>query len=373
MKTMDGKEAFEAFLDSQNLAKQNDRDFLYATFLLALDGSKDFQEVTPLLNMGVNPLHLALYLVNEHVFYLQTHRDRGEADLVKDEQYQHFLASVALDKYFTNERLAFRLGNYTNRFMPTMSTLNLYLNFILSMLSRYQQGDPRHTLIIDVMNKGFQMAKCVAELLEGGFETEAFSTWRTLHENECIMAILVRHGQSVVDAYLRHIRYGIAFRGGIPSKEETDEIFLDIKNRMHEVGLKSKDMKRFIEYGWLLGVPNVMEIENFKFNFRDGVEKVAGLSQYSKIYEMSSEIAHSSPLLIYSRKNYFFSITILNLIESFLRLEKYFTSLYMATAGEEIKQSYARMRSLYYGEITVAYQLEKMKFASTYRKKKTTE
>lgn len=367
---MEAKDAFFSFLDSLNLAKDNDREFLFAAFNYAFEGSKDFKDVTPLSSMGVNPVQLALYLVNEHIFYLATHPDRTEEDVIKNEDYIHFLASISLDKYYTNERLAYRVGNLTNRFDPTMSTINLYLNFILGMLSRYQQGDPNHTLIIDVMMKGFQMAKCVADLLEGGFETEAFSTWRTLHENECIVTCLVRYGQPVIEAYLRHIKYGIAFRGGVPSKEETDAIFVDIKARMKEVDLKSKDMKRFIEYGWLLGVPDVMKIEGFKFNFRDGVERVAGLSSYSKVYEMSSEIAHSSPLLIYSRKNYFFSVTILNLYESFFRLEKFFSSLYMATTGEEEKQSYARMRALYYGEILAAYELEKSKFMAQNRQNK---
>jgi hypothetical protein len=75
------------------------------------------------------------------------------------------IASVAVDKYFTNEHLAYRMGTLTSRFNPSMSTIDLFLNFILGMLSRYKQGDPKTTLIVDIMNKGFQMAKCVASLL----------------------------------------------------------------------------------------------------------------------------------------------------------------------------------------------------------------
>ena len=351
------------FLDSLGVGPSHDREFLFETFNFAMEGSRQFKDVAPLANMGVNPVHLGLYLVNEHLFYLATHPDKTEAEAIADENYASFLASVALDKYFTNERLNYRSDNLTSRFSPAMSTLDLYLNFVLGVLSRYNRGDPTNTLIVDVMHKGFQMAKCVAGLLEDGFETEAFSTWRTLHENECILAVLVRYGQPVVEAYLRHIRYGVAFRGGLPTKEETDAVFVDIKERMHSIGLKSKDMKRFIEYGWLLGVPDVMKIEDFKFNFRDGVERVANLSNYSRVYEMASEIAHSSPILIYSQKNYFFYVTILNLYESFLRLERFFTSLFMARASEEEKASYSRMRALYYGELMTAYRQQKEEFA----------
>ena len=246
------------------------------------------------------------------------------------------------------------MGKLTSRFSPYMSTIDLYLNFILGMLSRYKKNDPTQTLVVDVMTKGFQMAKCVASLLEGGFETEAFATWRTLHENECILSVLVKFGQPAIEAYLRHMKYAAAFRGGLESKEATDAVFVDIKAEMREHDLKSKDMKRFIEYGWLYALP-VPEGEEIKLNFRDGVEKMAALSNYSKVYEMSSEIAHSSPLLIYSRKDYIFHVVLLNLYESFFRLEKIFTSIYMSTIQEDEKQHYVRMRQLYYWEIIAAY------------------
>ena len=361
---MEARQAFDSYLDSLHLKPEYNRDLLFTAFELAMQGSGQFENVAPLAHLGINPIQLCLYVVNEYTFYLETHPDRSQEELAQDEDFISFLASISLDKYFTNEHLAYRVGNLASRFEASMSTIDLYLNFILGVLNRYEKGDPQRTLIVDVMVKGFQMAKCVASLLEAGFETEAFSTWRTLHENECILSVLVKNGQGVLEAYLRHIRYGIAFRGGLTTKEETDETFVDIKERMHQVGLKSKDMKRFIEYGWLLGVPNVMEIPDFKFNFRDGVERVAGLTQYAKIYEMASEIAHSSPILIYSRKHYFFYVAILNLFESFFRLEKLFTSLYMATAKEEEKQAYARMRGLYYGELVAAYTMEKKRFAA---------
>ena len=179
----------------------------------------------------------------------------------------------------------------------------------------------------------------------------------TLHENECILLTLVRFGQSVIDEYLKHMRYAVCFRGGIPSKEETDKTFLQIKEEMKSHDLKSKDMKRFIEYGWLYAVPELENEEGFKLNFRDGVERAARLRDYSKVYEMSSEIAHSSPLLIYSRKDYFYLITLLNLYESFFRIEKVFSSLYISTTSNEEQQSYLRMQNLYKGELQTCYSL----------------
>ena len=335
MDNTEQKKRFISTLESWRVPKEFDYDFLFDVFSLCLEGGKDLAANSPQFpTLAVNEFQLALYIVNEHAFYLATHSDKKISDITQNEDYQQMLASVSLDKFLTNERLAYRMGSLVSRYNPMMSTIDLYLNFILGMLSRYRKNDPAQTVIVDIMNKGFQMAKCVASLLEGGFETEAFSTWRTLHENECILQVLVKYGKPVIERYLRHMQYAIAFRGGLPTKEATDEMFVEIKAQMHELGLKSKDTKRFIEYGWLSGVPGFADIPDFKFNFRDGVQRVAGLTPYSKVYEMSSEIAHSSPLLIYSRKRYFFLFTLLNLYESFFRLEKIFTTLYMSTVDE---------------------------------------
>jgi len=352
------KQQFEQLLKSIHYPENLNRDFLYECFIDALDSDESLKEETPVIDrMALNPLHLALYLVNEHNFYLVAHPEAKEEDLVKDEQYESLLLSLSLDKYYTNEHLGFKNQNFANRFDPNISTLSLYLNFILGTLSRYATGNPSQTLIVDIMRKGFSMAKCILNLLESGYETEAFSTWRTLHENECILQVLVKYGKPVIDAYLQHMRFALAFRGGISSKEETDAVFVEIKAGMKDNDLKSKDMKRFIEYGWLSAIPEVKEgkVEDFKFNFRDGVERCANLRQYAKVYEMSSEIAHSSPLLIYSRRNYFYLVTLLNLYESFFRIEKIFKMIYFSNISKEDQQKYQTMQSLYYSELLSCY------------------
>ena len=338
--------------------------FLYQAFLDASESAASLRKESPVIAaMPVNPVQLILYIINEHQFYLLSHPNETEESLVKRDDYEQLLLSIALDKYYTNEHLSYQSGSFASRFNPEISTMALYLNFILGMLSRYKQGDPKETLVVDILQKGFSMAKCIVDLLTNGFETEAFSTWRTLHENECILQVIVKYGQTVIDAYLKHLRFALAFRGALQSKEETDATFVEIKEGMRSVDLKSKDMKRYIEYGWLLGIPNVLQIEGFKFNFRDGVERCAGLKDYSKVYEMSSEIAHSSPLLIYSRKNYFYLITLLNLYESFFRLEKIFSSLYLSSTSPADQAQYVALRKLYYGELLSCYALAKKRFA----------
>ena len=122
------------------------------------------------------------------------------------------------------------------------------------------------------------------------------------------MGLNIYDSEKVKEQYSR--TEGLSTRISIHEKYSTNTMGIsnwnftiyEIKEGMKDNDLKSKDMKRFIEYGWLSAIPDVKlgRIPDFKFNFRDGVERCANLRQYSKVYEMSSEIAHSSPLLIYS-------------------------------------------------------------------------
>ena len=113
----------------------------------------------------------------------------------------------------------------------------------------------------------------------------------------------------------------------------------------------------------MLSLPEVKEMKDFKLNFRDGLETLAGLHQYSQIYMTSSEILHSTPLLIYSNKQYFFYLTILNLYESFFRIERVFQNLFFPRVNDEAKQRYLQMRKLYYSQLINIHEREMRAFA----------
>ena len=163
--------------------------------------------------------------------------------------------------------------------------------------------------------------------------------------------------------------FGIAFKDIMEDKEKQNEIFYSMKEEMREYDLKSKDIKKYIEYGWAYGIPGVKEDSTFKLNFRDGIEKLAGLSEYAKRYEMSSEIIHGTPILVYSNKEYFYYITLLSLYESFFRLEKVFASLFLANASEEIKQRYNQMQMIYHQQLVAIHQREAQMFKNWNTKK----
>ena len=357
--------SFEQFQDiykALGVKESLDSQFLYDVYQNAMEGAKSIDEANLLGRVvPVNPIALILYIVNEHGYYLDIHPDAAQEAVIKDEKYMQMIVSIALDKYYTNEHLSYKSKTILSRFSPGISTLNTYLNFVLGVLGRYSRNQPNETLIVDIMSKGFSMARAISDLLVSGFETEAFSTWRTLHEAECILLVLTKYGKPVIDKYLMHMNYAMAFRGLAGDKEKTDAIFAQIKEEMRAFDLKSKDMKRFIEYGWLLTVSALEKAEPVKLNFRDGLEKTAGLKRYAPIYEMSSEIAHSSPLLIYSRREYFMHLALVNVYESFFRLEKIFADIYVRSISEAEKQRFLLMRKIYYGQLVSLHAQERAK------------
>ncbi len=372
-----GTLTFEQFGEVSKIigVKENlDGRFLYEIYQNAMEGAKGIDEANLLGRVvPINPVSLILYIVNEHGYYLDSHPNISQTDLVNDEKYMQMIVSISLDKYYTNEHLSFKPKTVLSRFSPGISTLNTYLNFVLGVLNKFARNQPSETLVIDIMSKGFSMARAISDLLVSGFETEAFSTWRTLHESECILLILTKYGKPVIDKYLVHMNYSLAFRGMMDGQEKTDAIFAQIKEEMRAFDLKSKDMKRYIEYGWLLSAPEKNEPEPIKLNFRDGLQKMAGLKRYSPLYEMSSEIAHSSPLLIYSRREYFMHLALVNVYESFFRLEKIFSEIYLRVISAEEKQRFLLMRNVYYNQLVNLHMQEQVMIRKMVARKKKLE
>lgn len=286
------------------------------------------------------------YIIQEFLYMLQGRGPDNLESIIGDENFRNQFVSIVTDKFFFNEITPYHAVSLVSHQSPVISTMELNINFILNRISAIKKNSSQKDILIDMLSKVFLMFKSVNYLLSSGFETEAFSTWRTIHELECVIKIINDYPH-LIPVYLRHIVYNNAFRDEFEDKEEQQKTIDELKFHMKEHGLKSKDMKKYIEYGWLYSIRDVEKnVENFKLNFRNGLEAVAGLERYSQDYEMSSEVAHSSPLLIYSNKPFFKSITIVRSYESFLRLEEIFYSVLLSYENVD-KAPYENMRKLY--------------------------
>ena len=357
------REDFDRVLDALSNSAKLNRDFIYRAYTLTSDGIQQISDSNMLNGTPVvNPIEVIYYCIGEYIYSVGYKTPEEIGALCNNEEYMTSMAGVIADKYLSLSMFNHAERKIANRYLPPTSSLNIYLNFILNILQNYRKNDPMSTLLTDLLMKSVSIARSILTLLVSGYETEAFSVWRTLHECECALVVLEKYGAPVMNRYLIHMQYGIVFKNNDQTNEQGNKIFADMKNEMQELGLKSKDIKKYIEYGWLYEIPGVKEEPEFKLNFRDGLEKIAELSMYNDRYELSSETVHVTPMLIYSNKEYFYFITLLSLYESFFRLEKVFVSLFSQRVSPEQMQQYMELRKVYYSQLVNIHKREVANF-----------
>ena len=317
---------------------------LYDIFCFVMNSLYERSNKNP--NVFANENIVLDYVLQEYMYQLLYKEEKDIEEKIKDDTFLQQFIKIVSDKVYFNELSPYRSVNLISPHSPVISTMEMNLNFILNRLEELHKEYKEDDVIINMFSKAFLMFKSINYLLSNGFETEAFSTWRTIHELECVIILLNKYPY-INERYLRHIIYNTAFRDEFSDKEAQQATIDDLKFHMKSRGYKSKDMKKFIEYGWIYAIENIeQDYPQLKLNFRNGLELVAGLDRYSKDYEMSSEVAHSSPLLIYSNKNFFKGITIVRSYESFLRLEEIFFN-YLKTHEKVDAQGYELMRTTY--------------------------
>lgn len=353
-----------------NNEKNLNVDYLYDIYSLTFDGLNDISiNKEAGRSFEINNSELLFYILGEYLYSTRGLNKEQILEFLSNEKFKESMCNVVADKYISLSIYNHEQSRLTNRFFPPISSLELYVNLMLNIVNKGQIKDKNNALLIDFLNKTLSIARCILKQLCDGYETEAFALWRTLHECECILILLDKYKDSLLSTYVKHMQYGLIFKQGESDNELNNQIFAQLKEEMKLHDLKSKDMKKFIEYGWLLAIPGVDKIENFKLNFRDGVETLAGLHSYSDIYMTSSEILHGSPMLIYSNKTYFHMLTIINLYESFFRIEKVFESLFFPKISEEARAKYFEMKNLYFSQLISIHKRELNSFKNYTRKK----
>ena len=360
------KEEFLSRAKSFPNANEINVNYIYDVYSLAFDGILDLLEMQNMSDTAVDSFEVISYVLGEYIYSTSLLDKDALTKFLENEKIMESMASVSADKYLSLSIYNHKENRYTNSYLPPISSINLYINLMLNIVNSYPKNDPKNTLIIDLLNKSLSIARSIIKLLCEGYETEAFAIWRTLHECECTLILLDKYRDLTINSYLKHMRYGLAYKGTFDNKEEESQLIAQIKSEMDEIGLKSKDMKKYIEYGWMNVIPEKDTLENYKLNFRDGLESLAGLHKYANLYMTSSEILHSTPLLIYSNKEYFYYVTLLNLYESFFRIEKVFISLFFSRVGDEGKKRYMEMRNLYYAQLVNIHKRENMYFRKKY-------
>ena len=200
-------------IDSLSNAKFIDKEVVYRMYLATSEGIQGLFD-SNIINtvVPVNPLDLLYYCIGEYT-YTNINKTAEERQIMgQDERYITSMASVASDKYLSLSMFNHVERKLANKYIPPVSSLNLYLNFMLNILQNYKKNDPKATLITDLLMKSVSISRCILGLIIDGYETEAFSSWRTLHECECTLLLLDKYGDPLINRYLIHMQYGIVFK-----------------------------------------------------------------------------------------------------------------------------------------------------------------
>lgn len=338
-------------------------DFIFDAYHIAVEMINQLQKVGIVPETSyINHVELIYYILGEFTYSTNALLKSKIEEMIKDEEFLNTIATTSADKFISLGVFRYSEERMSNRYIPTTSSLDVYLNFILRILNNHKKNKPEETLISDLLVKSTSLARCILNLCTYGYEAEAFSSWRTLHECECTLLILTKYGEPAIKSYIKHMNYGIVFRHGAGSKEKTDKVFEEIKAGMREHDLKSKDMKKYIEYGWLYSIDDFNNSSEYKLNFRDGMEPLAGLQHYKDNYTQSSELIHCTPLLIYSNKQYFHYLCLLSLYESFFRIEKVFSTFIDEYIPLEAQDRYKDMKKVYFSQLVSIHKIESAKF-----------
>jgi len=347
----DYKEQFHNIFVKMNLPSYIDEDLTFKVYQEVLfEISNKLEKLNG--QQIPNTVMVFSYIIGELDFIFAPLSKETREQYAKNEEFEKNLISRIVDKIFFNEYAPYKSIALIDKYNPFISTLRFYLNFILDRFTVINTTNKAHLIILGMLRKAFLSCRSITTLLIEGFETEAFSTWRTIHETECIAKIIYEN-QYLDEVYERHLDYNRAFRNEYEDKEEQQKVIDEIKALLKSHNLKSKDLKKYIEYGWLYSIEDVEnKYPGLRLNFRNGVEMAARLSEYSKLYEMSSEIAHSSPILIYSNKKYFLKNTLICLYETFLRIEEIFYNILKASSNSD-SQGFYTMRERVIHELNI--------------------
>lgn len=351
---MENKELFLRLYRSKKYPPEFE-EYIFSLFIKlinALDNRLNNSNVT---NKNINLLICLNYLVEEHLYNMSLMNNEYVEKFMDSSDYSKHLFLIVLDKIFFNEYLELKPSAQITKYNPLISSLTLYLNFIIDRFEHIPMNVKNLNLALklDILKKGFFMIKSIITLICDGFETEAFSTWRTLHEIECV-ALTLDKNSNLAQVYYNHIQYNKMYRSK-ETGEKIDRFYEYIKNKLKEYNLKSKDFKKYLEYGWLYSIENwEVDYPEMKLNFRKGLQYVAGLTQYSEIYEASSEIAHGSSLLVYSNKEYYCNLTLICLYETFMRMETIFSKMLKSFEDVDSK-AYFNMKNVYVDEFNKNY------------------
>jgi len=365
---------FEIFWEGYGKVINLNKDFIKKVFL-AVDikyksviSSSDDKVDALLKNVSV--FDTINYICAEHKFHLNLINKERVNELENDEKYFNQLVGICYDKLIVNEFKNVDSRAVISKYSVEISVLEMFVNrlFVVLMSLKLDPNSKKQKLLTDIYAKCFTLVKSTLNQLCDGLETEGMSSWRTFHELESVLCVINKGDEKVAEAYFRHLTYGAYSRGEVKDESTIEAIQKSIEKDMLALEVKKANREKFINYGWIHWAYKEYNGEEVKMNFLGGLEKVADLTQFKKFYELSSDVTHSTPLLVYANKTNLTTTTLKITFESFFILEEMFMKWIVNELKMDIESSpalkdYYNFKRAYKQKLELVYQMINAKYA----------
>ena len=255
------------------------------------------------------------YIFYYHLF----HTSHLPPELVKkaegDENYRTMLVRDVAVYIVINEHLNVEKISNTSEYSPEIAAYNMACSYSLYILGSFRGADRRMNGINNLFKKSMVTIKSVIHLLAAGNSCDAVILWRHLHELECVLIVLCTKGEGLFFRYIKHMEY--FDMEGNPHAEELQQ---RLSEECKAFGVKERNA--FINYGWLEYVDGFREGfgKEYRLNFKDGLQKIAGQSARHAAYASASKILHPSAWVVTIRDDKFYKFTVFELFRSLVNI-----------------------------------------------------
>ena len=255
------------------------------------------------------------YIYYYHIFHTSHLPEELTKKLESDEKYREMLVRDVAVYIVINEHLNVEKISNTSEYSPEIAAYNMACSYSLYILGSFKGTDRRMNGINNLFKKAMVTIKSVIHLLAAGNSCDAVILWRHLHELECVLIVLCTKGEDLFFRYIKHMEY--FDMEGNPRAEELQQ---RLSEECKAFGVKERNA--FINYGWLEYVDGFREGfgKEYRLNFKDGLQKIAGLSARHAAYASASKILHPSAWVVTIRDDKFYKFTVFELFRTLINI-----------------------------------------------------
>ncbi|HIX46183.1 MAG TPA: hypothetical protein H9737_00655 [Candidatus Borkfalkia faecigallinarum] len=260
---------------------------------------------------GVRMDELVSYIFYYHLFQTSHLPAEFVARLEGDEKYRSMLVHDVAVYVVINEHLNVEKISNTSPCSPEIAAYNMACSYSLFILGSFKGEDVRMNGIGNLFRKSMVTTKGVIGLLAAGNSCDAVILWRHLHELECVLIVLCTKGEDLFFRYIKHMEYF-----DMEGNPRAEELQRRLAEECKAFGVKERNA--FINYGWLEYVDGFREGfgKEYRLNFKDGLQKIAGQTARHAAYASASKILHPSAWVVAIRDDKFYKFTMFELYRS---------------------------------------------------------